>query len=256
MEDLVERARVRWPALRASATLRARLSEKVLALPPGVRDPARLDELVLACACAEQQEAALLAFEREYLRQVPRWLGRFRLGAALLDEHLQSLRERLFVGDGGRAPRVAEYAGKGPLGAWLRVLAVRLAIDLRRREAAVATVEPTEIAVAPSSESSYVKSRYRVALQAAIDGAARSLTPEQRTLLRDHFVEGATFDELAAAHGINRVTVWRRIAAARDTVIEATRRALKESTQVEPADFDSILRTVHSQLDLSFSRSA
>lgn len=256
MDDPVERARVRWPALRASDALRARVQDKLRALPEGARDPERLDELVLACACAEQQPGALLAFEREYLAQVPRWLFRFHVEAALLDELLQSLRERLFVGDGQRAARVDEYSGKGPLGAWVRVLAVRLAIDLRRRAAVRAgtSAEPAVIAVAPSSEASYVKARYLPALQAALDAAARTLTSEQRTLLRAHFVEGATFDELAAAHGIHRATVWRKIAAARDAVVCAVRLSLQESSTVAPADFDSILRTVYSQLDFSFSR--
>jgi RNA polymerase sigma-70 factor (ECF subfamily) len=258
VDDPVEHARVRWPALRASETLRGPVQDKIRALAEGACDAERQDELVLACACAEQQPGALLAFEREYLVHVPRWVARLNPDAALLDELLQSLRERLFVGDDRRAARIGEYAGKGPLGAWLRVLAVRLTIDLRRRAQvrAAASVDRAPIAVAASSEAAYVKARYLADLQAAINGAARTLSAQQRALLRAHFVEGATFDELAAAHGINPATVWRRIAAARDAVVEAVRRALQESGRVLPADFDSILRTVHSQLDFSFSHSS
>jgi RNA polymerase sigma-70 factor (ECF subfamily) len=254
VEDAVERACLRWPTLRAGETLRARLRDKMTALPERAREPERLEELVLACACAEQQPAALLAFEREYLAQVPRWLARFRPTPDLLDELLQTLRERLFVGDGERPARIGEYAGKGPLGAWLRVLSVRLAIDLARRAPPSDAGVEALPASGASSEAGYIKARYRAALQAAIDEAARRLSPEQRALLRAHFVERKTFDELAAALGINKATVWRKVSAAREVIVEATRQALQEGSAVSPADFDSILRTVHSQLDLSFSR--
>ena len=46
----------------------------------------------------------------------------------------QRLRERLFVGSDGEPARLASYSGRGPLGTWVRIAAIRLALNLRRSE--------------------------------------------------------------------------------------------------------------------------
>src|SRR5262250_2343285 len=47
----------------------------------------------------------------------------------LADAVRQRVRMKLFV---GAAPKIASYAGTGPLGAWLRVVTIRCARDLHR----------------------------------------------------------------------------------------------------------------------------
>ena len=67
----------------------------------------------------------------------------FDLGAAVRrigptaefqNELKQRVRVRLLVAEAGEVPRIAKYSGRGPLRAWLRVTATRVALDMRRAE--------------------------------------------------------------------------------------------------------------------------
>ena len=62
--------------------------------------------------------------ETDILSQVPQFIARIDGSAQVVDEVRQLLRERLLVKRGEQLPRIAEYAGLGPLGAWVRVARV------------------------------------------------------------------------------------------------------------------------------------
>jgi RNA polymerase sigma-70 factor (ECF subfamily) len=47
------------------------------------------------------------------------------------DEVVQVLLERLLVSRPGEAPTIADYSGRGALGGWLRIVAVRTCYNLR-----------------------------------------------------------------------------------------------------------------------------
>jgi RNA polymerase sigma-70 factor (ECF subfamily) len=139
----------------------------------------------------------------------------------------------------------------------MRVVTVRLALDMRRKR----TEEPHERAgeagvppeVAPSAEAVLLKQRYAGEFNVAFREAFASIPEEQRSLLRRHFVEGATLEELAAAAGVHRATVARRIAAARQAILAGARRRLSERLALRPEDVDSLMGLMRSQLDLCLS---
>src|SRR4051812_47742715 len=87
---------------------------------------ARASDLYLAWACAEGDAAALAHFERAFLTQVDLYVRRLGLEAHVVDELRQGLRIHLLVAESGGEPRVGKYSGRGPLGAWVRIVAVRL----------------------------------------------------------------------------------------------------------------------------------
>jgi RNA polymerase sigma-70 factor len=254
---VIQRCRRRWPELAVPASLEQYLRQRI---PKGQSTGewlanAKLDDLYLACACSEGSEAALVAFEREHISKIPVHLARLRATPDFVEEVMQVIRERLFVGTDRRPPRIGEYSGKGALGAWVRVMAMRAAIDLQRRRVELPTdftVEDTAASTA-QADTEYVKRRYGEVLQAAITRAIGTLTREQRTLLRLHFVERSTLDELAKKFGNHPATIWRKIAAARSAIVEATRRILRDDASIASGDFNSILRVVHSQLNISLS---
>src|SRR5579884_1384958 len=99
--------------------------------------PEHLADLYLATACAAGNAAALAAFERTHLSQVAAFVARTDSDPAFAEEVRQRLREKLLV---GQPPRISEYAGQGPLGGWVRVAAVRMALDLRKMTARAAEV--------------------------------------------------------------------------------------------------------------------
>src|SRR4051812_18583894 len=107
-------------------------------LPAAARGP----DLYLACACATRVRGALEAFDRAHLAQVGAHIARLTPTPAFVDEVRQEVRDKLYVGRDGAAPKIAEYDGRGALASWVRVIAIRAAIDLRRQDgAAVATHE-------------------------------------------------------------------------------------------------------------------
>src|SRR5262245_29628545 len=77
-------------------------------------------DLFLAVACTRRDPAALAALERQLIARVPDYVARFNVPPHLLDELRQRVRIRLLTGD---RPRIADYRGLGPLGAWLRMCA-------------------------------------------------------------------------------------------------------------------------------------
>jgi RNA polymerase sigma-70 factor (ECF subfamily) len=216
----------------------------------------RAGDLYLACACAEGVPAAIAALDAQYRVEVGSFLGALRPTEAFIEDVAQAVRERLLVGAGGSPPRIAEYGGRGALMAWIRVVTVRLALDLKRRrteqldEHAGEAAPPAE---APSAEAVLLKQRYAGEFNAAFRAAFASLAAEQRDLLRRHFVEGTTLEELAASHGVHRATVARRIAAARQAILDDARRRLGERLALCTEELNSLMVLMRSQLDLSLS---
>ncbi len=165
----------------------------------------------------------------------------------------QALREKLFVGKGDSPPKIAEYDGRGALASWVRVIALRAAIDLRRRTPDDAEDAPRHQEDPPGAdpETGYLQQRYREAFNAAFHGAVTALDREQRELLQLHFVEGLTLDQLAARTGVHRTTIARRIAAAREAVTDEARRLLRVSLGATEAELESLAGVMRSQIELS-----
>lgn len=249
---LFEDGRRAWPdlALPPEAFVRHLASRRTVGEPlAGVRAA----DLYLACACATHVRGAVEAFERAQMCQVGMFLARLRPSAAFVDEVRQILREKLFVGRDGVSPKIAEYTGRGALGGWLRVVALRAAIDLRRQggdaveEGRAERADPAAI----DPEVGYIKERYRRAFNDAFRRAVAALDADQHALLRLHFVEGLTLDQMAARAGVHRATIARRIAAAREAVADEARRLLRATLGASEAELDSLAGVMRSQIDLS-----
>src|SRR5262249_27374192 len=100
-------------------------------------------------------------------------------------------------------------------------------------------------------EMDYEQERYRRAFDEALHGAVAALDGEQRRILRRHFADGLTLDALAVELDIHRVTVARRLAAARTALRRETRRRLKAALGVRESEAESLARMMRSRLDLS-----
>jgi RNA polymerase sigma-70 factor (ECF subfamily) len=211
-------------------------------------------DFYLTCACAERIRGALEAFDRAHLAELAITLASLRPAPALVDEVRQVLREKLFVGRPGAEPKITVYDGRGALSTWLRVIAIRTAFDiLRQNTAAPGPSRDAEAPATADAEGSYLKQRYRRQFNEAIRTSIASMPPDQRELLRLHFVEGLTLDELAARSGVHRATIARKLAAARTEVRRGARRLLLAELGVTEAELDSLSGLMRSQLELSLS---
>lgn len=216
---------------------------------------ANAGDLHLACACLEQVAGAVASFERLLFRGIPAQLAGLRPTPTFVDEVLQLLRVKLFVAEAGERPRIAEYAGRGPLGGWLRVVVIRIGLTLRRRydERPHESVREADgaIAAAADPELDHIKARYQPVFNQALKDALALLDEEQRVLLRLHFVERLSVDELGARFGVGRSTAHRRLARARDAIVDATRHLLHQRLHTSSRELDSLAALVVSQLDVS-----
>jgi RNA polymerase sigma-70 factor (ECF subfamily) len=217
-------------------------------LPPAARGP----DLYLACACATRVRGAIEVFDRAYLADMGAYLARLGPTPAFLDEVRQELRDKLFVGDDGASPKIAEYKGKGALASWVRVVALRAAMDLRRR-AKRSSDDSRELdrPAADNPEMEYEEERYRKAFDEAIHGAVAALEGEQRRILRRHFADGLTLDALAAELGVHRATIIRRLDAALTALRLEARRRLQAALGARESELESVARMMRSRLDLS-----
>jgi len=205
-------------------------------------------DLYLACACAHGIPRALEVFDAAHLSRVGEYLARTRPDDAFLDEVRQSLREKLFVSE---RRKITEYSGRGPLGAWVRVLAVRAAIDLRRRRGERLPALRAERPSAIDPELGYIAEKYRSTVEEAFRRAVATLDGEQRTLLRMHFVDSVTLDALARLRNVHRATIARQLAAARRAIRDEVLRQLRESLAISTDEFMSLIHLVRSRLQIS-----
>jgi len=250
-------ARAAWPEVIVSPEAFA--SYLVSRAPNGWHD-GRLDqgratELYLACACTSGDPAAVRALEQAFIAPLRAKLLRRGMSEDVVDEALQRLREKLFVAPQQGHGKITEFAGESTLAAWLRVVSTRIAIDIlraRKPETSEGDVlEQVPGAASDDPELCHLKSRYGAEFRTALQRAARALTPSERNLLRQHYVDGVTMEALATLHGVHRVTMVRRVVAARDKLGASTRRELLQQFQLGAGELDSVVRLVQSRLGIS-----
>jgi RNA polymerase sigma-70 factor (ECF subfamily) len=256
---VVARGEQRWPGVKVAPKAFAAHVRAVL--PSGAPLAASLEalhaeDLYLACACATGDDRALQAFEAEFLPQVADYVAQIDRDPVFVDEVRQRLRERLFVpAEAGARLRICEYTGRGALGAWLRVVAVRLALNLRRRAKATVPTEgddaPALRSPSPDPEVDYLKTRYGEEFRAAFKATLGALPQDERNLLKLHYLDGLNIDEIGVAYRVHRATVARWLASARERILEETRSRLAERLDAGSKDVDSVLALVRSQLDVS-----
>ena len=214
-------------------------------------------DLYLAFACGVGNRAALARFEADFVSQVPAFVAHLRLDANSIEELLQALRVRLLTpAPGGGGAKILDYSGKGPLGGWLRVSAVRLALNGKKpsRES-----KPDELAALASAaedpELGLVRGTASQAIKHALQESLAALDADTRTALRMCYVDGLSIDQIGLACGVHRATAARWLAAGREKVGAAVRARLRAELKLhERHEIDSLLALVDSQLDASLSR--
>jgi RNA polymerase sigma-70 factor (ECF subfamily) len=214
-------------------------------------------DLFLAEACARGDTAALAAFERELMPIVDRSVGRAGLADAVIEELRQRVRTVLFVARADRPPAIASYAGRAPLAAWLRVVAAREAAALARRDHHVpADDDEIDGMVEQGLDPELLLDHeaYRVEFRDAFAEAFTRLAVADRNLLRLNVLDKVGIDEIAAMHGVHRATSARWLKRVREQLYRETRRGLMARLKLTPSEFDSALRLVRSQLDVSIVR--
>jgi RNA polymerase sigma-70 factor (ECF subfamily) len=217
-----------------------------------------LEDLYLAFACGRGDKEALRLFRERFVPAAEGAIRGVDNSPSFVDEVLQQLQTRVLVTEADRPPRILDYAGRGSLENWLRAAALRLALNARRD----ARANPEQLqensqwdAAAPTGDLQFnlLRNRYGAEFGGALRQSFKDLQPQERNILRLHFVEGLSLNQIAAMYQVNKSTISRRMARARETLVWRTRERLEQQLSLKPSELESLLELLGPRLDLSLT---
>lgn len=242
--------RAAWPNLELDA-------ERFIAwLGPRIeptQEPAQLvaADLFLAIACLLRVPGAVETFVQGPLAATERHVASIIKTPEARAELLQDLSVLLLApGANGAEPRLAQYSGRGPLAVWLRMTATRRALNLGRGK--TRHVDFDEVAferIADADpELSTLRRRHKQEIADIFREAALATPREDRMLLRLHYVQGSTMNELATLFRTSRSTLHRRIDAIRDDLMKRIAGLVRQRMRIDTSQQGSMLRLFQSDL--------
>jgi RNA polymerase sigma-70 factor (ECF subfamily) len=260
LRRVVASARRAWPQVDLPTDVYiAYLGERLRSSDDPLRDLARLhtSDLYLAGALSRRDPTALACFERQVLGKVSDYVAPMRGGEALATEVKQLIRTRLLLPDSSGRVGIAGYRGTGALGAWMRLVAVRAARELRRRTRREMSL-PSGFADLGSMdpELAYLKNRYASEVAQALGAIMKLLPPRDRGMLNYYYADRLTTDAIARLYGVDGSTIRRQLARTRTRILRDTHRLLSERLHLRRSEVASLIALVRSQLEVSLSRRA
>jgi RNA polymerase sigma-70 factor (ECF subfamily) len=198
----------------------------------------------------------LVCFEQRFLANVPTFIGRTAARAALADEVVHQLRTKLLIAQEPARPAILSYRGEGPLGGWLRLVAVRAAYDQLRARGEEWSLEDEDTVASNMGdpELQYLKTRYADLVSEAFSTILAGLAADERNILNQYYADGLPSEVLARLYRVDPSTIRRRLSRLRDAILEETRRLLVTRHGIAPSEVDSLILLVRSQIDLSLTR--
>jgi RNA polymerase sigma-70 factor, ECF subfamily len=251
-----------WPTFEIDRKSFRRCLESAIA---NITDPREalsnlyIEDLCLAHACALRVPAALRIFEALHLAHIEDSLNYLRRLPFSLDDVRRQLEDILIVGTNGHGPRIAQYAGRGPLSRYVRTAAVNVARDmLRRRSFDVAAdgdaLAESALASSEDAATQLVQARYEPAIREAVQAALLALDRRQRLIVRLHLSKGTSFSAIARMLHVNQSTITRAFATTLRQLHADVSRRLRTTYGFDGSDVESIVRDLRGHIDLSLSR--
>jgi RNA polymerase sigma-70 factor (ECF subfamily) len=212
-------------------------------------------DIYLACGCALGDRLALQLFDQRVLPRVVQHVARLRVKSEDLDEIRQILRMRLFA----HPRRIVGYAGRGSLVRWVRLVATRIALEDTRALRSEAAADEghalaTLIAGGDEPELSLIRERLREPFQRALQESFADLAPRSRDILRMHYIEGMSFEEIGSVYDVHRATVARWLVGIRSAVVRGMSRRLWAGAEPSSSDLRSLIRALWNELDISLGQ--
>ena len=175
----------------------------------------RVEELVLARACAHGHERAWEVFMnryREKLYEVAGYIAKESSNARELADSLYADLYGTALRDGQRVSKLSSYMGRGSLEGWLRtVMAQEYVNRYRRTKRYVSLEEETEEGAQFASPEADVVTPVDSRLVAAVDETLEALPAEDRYVLAAYFLDERTLAEIARSLRVHESTVSRKL---------------------------------------------
>src|ERR1700674_5086455 len=217
-----------------------------------------LEDLALACACAEGIEKAwefFIAHFRQDLRNAASAMlrGSGRADDARAEELADSLYAELYgvrsSADGRRKSLFEYFHGRSKLSTWLRAVLAQKQVDIFRTSGRTVSLEgemdgevPRELAGRTESiPADPDRERYLERFDRALSAALAHLTPRERMILACYYVDQLTLAEIGRLLREHESTVSRQLERMRRALREGVTQALQceipacSGRQAEPA---------------------
>ncbi len=190
----------------------------------------RVDDLVLARACARGNERAWERFVAVYRQPLTRAAiaitGSETLGRDLADQLYAEL-YGLNLRDGQRRCPLLSYRGRGSLMGWLRTTLAQRHVDHYRR---TRREEPLDEYDAPAPDPPpQTPARELSLLERAIEQVIANRNAEERYLLAAYYLDEQTLLEIGRVLGVHEATVSRRLRRAAGEIRKQILKALERS---------------------------
>lgn len=246
----------RWPSLAVDGgALMRHLAETPASL--AITSPSLAAERYLAFACAERVPNAVEIFQTLYSDAIDGGARSVDTSREFVDEIRQRVLALLFVGSSSGAPRMLQYKGQGPLGAWLRTtskrLALRLASTNRANRLLPEEALANELADACDQELALLRTHYSKLFREALVGALRELPPRERSLLQLSLVGGISTVRIAKMYHLNQSTISRQLQRAASKTFENVRQKLQTELGMASTELESLLAIVRSHIEMTLS---
>jgi RNA polymerase sigma-70 factor (ECF subfamily) len=175
----------------------------------------KIEELVLARACAGGNERAWEAFMaryRERLYEIGLQIAREDSAARELADSLYADLYGTVTREGKRISKLATYTGRGSLEGWLRTVMAQEHVNRYRRQKRMVsldeeTEEGSQFATPDPEPTPVVDPR----LESAADEALSALPAEDRFILAAYFLDGRTLAEIARMLSVHESTISRKL---------------------------------------------
>ncbi|RYZ10349.1 MAG: sigma-70 family RNA polymerase sigma factor [Myxococcales bacterium] len=244
-----------WPMLRLEFASFARYCQRVVGAE-GV-GPLELGDLFLCCACGEDEPEAQRCFEALGASAAVAAIRRVDSDDDFVKETLQELWSKLLVGEDAK---VRSYSGRGPLQAWVRVVATRVALDRarsKRRSTSRQVQLPEQLAADELNvDAVLLKARFGDAFEAALRASVAKLSEQERNVLRMHAVDQSSIDDIGRVYQVHRATAARWIERTREKIYADVREALHVEHRLTPSEFKSLATVLGRELEVSLGLAA
>ncbi len=192
----------------------------------------RMDELILARACAAGNERAWEVFVTRYRNTL--YESAYKIAAT--ESAARGLADSLYAELYGvsakgqtRASKLSYYQGRGSLQGWLRVVIAQEYVNqyrsVRRETSLDAAVEDGAQFEAPAPEATVVDPR----VDAAVTAELTSLGTEERFLLAAYYLDHRTLAQIAKLQGVHESTISRKLERITAGVRKSVRKRLLQS---------------------------
>jgi RNA polymerase sigma-70 factor, ECF subfamily len=251
----VARARKAWPDITLDDRVFVRTLGRVLTTDDVATELTALNaaDLYLACACIAGDAQAQRAFSRHHLGRVREWVAHVDRNEAFAEDVRQEASRKLLL-SADHGPKLADYSGRGALGAFVRVFVTRLARKMVARSPAYRhDARPVNLAAAElDPEVALLRRRYAREFADAFKATLVGLDADERNVLKLHYIDGLSIAEVGTTYHVSRATAARLLAKAKARIVHETKEALARRLGRSAPGAETLFAIVESQLGASF----